>query len=121
MGRFLQRAGLKVDLIWHSGKLRALETAKIMAEALSLTDAPVARQGLGPLDPIEPIVKQLREREEDLMIVGHLPFLGTLTSALLTGSSSPDLVSFQAGGVACLERLEGGSWCLGWMIGPELV
>lgn len=121
LGRFLRRAKLKVDPIWHSGKARALETAQILGEALSVKDAPLARQGLAPLDPIEPIESQLRKTEEDLMIVGHLPFLGKLASSLLTGSPSLGVLSFQAAGVACLERVEEGSWCLEWMVSPELV
>jgi len=121
MGRFLRRAKLKVDLIWHSGKVRALETAQILGGALFVKDPPVTRQGLAPLDPIKLIENQLRKREEDLMIVGHLPFLGKLASSLVSGSSSPDLVTFQAGGVACLERLEGGSWRLEWILSPGLL
>lgn len=121
MGRFLGRAKLKVDFIWHSGRMRAFETAQILGEALSVKDAPVTKKGLAPLDPIELIENQLREREEDLMIVGHLPFLGKLASSLVSGSPSPDLVAFQAGGVACLERLEGGSWTLKWILSPGLL
>ncbi len=121
MGRFLRRAKLKVDLIWHSGKVRALETAQILGEALSVKDALVTRQGLAPLDPIELIENQLREREEDLMIVGHLPFLGKLASSLVSEPPSPGLITFQAGGVACLERLEEGSWRLEWMVNPGLL
>ena len=121
MGKFLSRTKLKVEPIWHSGKTRALETAAILTEALSIKDAPVMRQGLTPLDPVEGIERELRKREENLMIVGHLPFLGRLASTLLIGSTSPNLVAFQQGGVVCLERLEAGSWSLKWMVNPELL
>ena len=121
MATFLRRARLKVPLIWHSGKTRALQTAEILAKALCVEGNVMMKQGLAPLDPIEQIENELQERQEDLMIVGHLPFLGRLVSRLLIGSDSPDLVSFQPGGVVCLERSEAKSWQIRWMVVPELL
>jgi len=118
---FLRRARLKVQLIWHSGKVRALQTAEILGEALSIEGSVIMRKGLAPLDPVEEVENELREREEDLMIVGHLPFLGKLVSRLVIGSGSPNLVTFQHGAVVCLERLETKSWYIRWMVIPELL
>lgn len=121
VAEFLRRARLKVQLIWHSGKVRALQTAEILGEALSIEGSVIMRKGLAPLDPVEEVENELREREEDLMIVGHLPFLGKLVSRLLIGSGSPNLVTFQQGAVVCLERLETKSWYIRWMVIPELL
>jgi len=121
VGEFLRRARLKVQLIWHSGKMRARQTAEILGEALSVEDNVIMKEGLAPLDPIEEVEKELRAREEDLMIVGHLPFLGKLVSRLLISSDSPNLVTFQQGAIVCLERLETQSWSLKWMVTPELL
>lgn len=50
---FLRRARLKVPLIWHSGKTRALQTAEILAEVLCVEGNVMMKQGLAPLDPVE--------------------------------------------------------------------
>ena len=121
VAEFLRRARLKVQLIWHSGKMRARQTAEILGEALSVEDNVIMKEGLAPLDPIEEVEKELRVREEDLMIVGHLPFLGKLVSRLLISSDSPNLVTFQQGAIVCLERLETQNWSLKWMVTPELL
>lgn len=121
VAEFLRRARLKVQLIWHSGKVRALQTAEILGEALSIEGSVIMKEGLAPLDPVEEVENELREREEDLMIVGHLPFLGKLVSRLVIGSGSPNLVTFQHGAVVCLERLETQSWYIRWMVIPELL
>ncbi len=121
VAEFVRRARLKVQLIWHSGKVRALQTAEILGGALSIEGSVIMRKGLAPLDPVEEVENELREREEDLMIVGHLPFLGKLVSRLLIGSGSPNLVTFQQGAVVCLERLETQSWYIRWMVIPELL
>jgi len=121
VGEFLRRARLKVQPIWHSGKMRARQTAEILGEVLSVEDSVIMKEGLAPLDPIEEVEKELRAREEDLMIVGHLPFLGKLVSRLLIGSDSPNLVTFQQGAIVCLERLETQNWSLKWMVTPELL
>jgi len=118
---FLRRARLKIPLIWHSGKTRALQTAEILAEALCVEGNVMMKQGLAPLDPVEQIENGLPGRQEDLMIVGHLPFLGRLASRLLIGADSPDLVAFQPGAVVCLERSEAKSWHIRWMVVPELL
>jgi len=121
MATFLRRARLKVPLIWHSGKMRALQTAEILAEALCVEGNVTMKQGLAPLDPVDETENELSGRQEDLMIVGHLPFLGRLARRLLIGSDSPDIVSFQPGAVVCLERLERKSWQIRWMAVPELL
>jgi phosphohistidine phosphatase len=55
------------------------------------------------------------------MIVGHLPFLGKLASALLTGSESVSPVAFRQGGVICLQRNEGMTWQVAWMVIPDIL
>jgi len=121
VGKLLREAGLEVESIWHSGKLRAQQTAEILGEVLYVKGNVVAKKGLAPLDPTEPIENELRKREEDLMIVGHLPFLEKLVSRLLVNSDSPNLITFQQGGVVNLQRSEAGNWAIRWMIIPGLL
>jgi len=118
---FLKRLDLRVAAIWHSGKPRAAETARILAAAVAADGGIVRRDGLAPNDPIAPIRQDVNRAENDLMIVGHLPFLSRLASALGAGGESADAVAFRNGGVVCLERDHRQLWRLGWIVTPELL
>lgn len=100
------RLKIKSDFIFHSEKLRAQQTAEILARHLGLTDKLRERQGLGPLDPVEPVAHWLKEQAAKglagLAIVGHLPFLDRLASLLITENESFGVVSFQNGAIAKL-------------------
>jgi phosphohistidine phosphatase len=118
---FLKQFALSVQTIWHSGKTRAAQTAEILASDIKVNKAVVQHKGLAPNDPIAPVKKELIKANEDLMIVGHLPFLGKLVSALVADSEFADVVTFQQGGVVCLERDENLKWKMRWMVIPELL
>lgn len=121
VARFLNNTGIKVAKIIHSGKPRAEQTAGILASALNPKGGIIQKQGITPNDSIEGMRKELLEAEEDLMIVGHLPYLGKLTSTLVTGSESSNVVSFQQGGAVCLERKEDKTWQIVFMVTPSLL
>jgi len=117
---FIKHLGLSVDAVWHSGKTRALQTAKIFHAAVQ-TSAPLQiHDGLSPKDDPEPIAEEIETAKKDLMIVGHLPSLGRLAGLLLTGSSDVEPVAFQKAAVVCLQQNEDGDWQLAWMITPDL-
>ena len=118
---FLKPLGLRVNAVWHSGKARAAQTADILASALAITEGVIQRDGLAPNDPIAPVREELMQAAANLMIVGHMPFLSKLASALVAGSESADAVAFRQGGVVCLERFEDGAWGVAWMMVPELL
>jgi len=120
MARFARSADLRVPLIWHSGKLRARQTADLLAVTLQPEEGVRERGGLAPHDPMEPVLKELAARQADLMVVGHLPFLAKLASMLLYGFLA-DLVAFRPAGVLCMERGPDYRWRFVWMVTPELV
>ena len=119
----LDEAGVRVDSVQHSGKLRAAETAAIMSGSLAIDGTISHRAGIAPNDPVEPVLDQLQSIRGDdgggLMLVGHLPQLGRLASRLLCGEEDCIAVGLAAGGVLCLEGL-GTSWSLVWLVVPEL-
>ncbi len=117
---FVKALALTTDAIWHSGKTRAAQTAEILASAIAVSQGVLQREGLAPNDPIALIAKELSSLDEDVMIVGHMPFLGKLASALVAGDESADIIAFQQGGVVCLERDEDNIWRVKWMIIKEL-
>ena len=118
---FLKQAGMGSIPIRHSGKLRARQTAKIIAASLGSTAQVQEAGNLSPNDPVRNLVEETQKMTADLMIVGHLPFLGKLASALLTGSESVNPVAFRQGGVVCLQRNERMNWQVVWMVIPDIL
>jgi len=115
---FLAKAGLRVSRIIHSTKLRARETAEVLARHLG---APTEEaEGLEPRADPRPWAERLQSTVEDLMIVGHLPHLSRLASLLLVGREDVELIGFRYGGVYCLEKGEGG-WRILWAIRPDII
>jgi phosphohistidine phosphatase len=114
--------------IVHSSYTRARETAKIMHAVLDGVPPPESWEGLTPYDEVEPIALQLEMVIEDLMLVGHNPFLSFLVARLLTGSEHGCGIDFKKSGCLCLERYDPinrtpeskPSWALRWYIVPGL-
>jgi phosphohistidine phosphatase len=118
---FLRPLKLAVDAVWHSGKARAQQTGELLAEAVGTRDGVVQREGLGPKDQVTTTKEALEQTGGDVMIVGHLPFLGKLVALLVTGSEENEIVEFQFGSVVCIERRDDRKWKLAWMITPALL
>jgi phosphohistidine phosphatase len=118
---FLRPLKLAVDAIWHSGKARAQQSGELLAEAVWARDSIIQREGLGPKDQVATTKEALEQTGGDVMIVGHLPFLGKLIALLVTGSEENEIVEFQFGSVVCIERRDGGKWKVAWMITPALL
>jgi len=116
---FVGRLGLQVDRILHSTKTRAQQTAEILATSLSFQVSIIQSEGLAPNDPIEPFIEKLKSMESNLMVVGHLPFLSKLASALLIDNPSRQIIAFKPGGIVCL--LQNGTWQIEWILTPDLV
>lgn len=120
VAQFVKRLCLKVKAVEHSGKLRAQETAEILGASVESEEGVAKAEGLSPNDDVEPWVRELSRAESDLMLVGHLPFLGRVASALLIGSVDPAFIDFKPSSVLCLERTDEGAWYISWFLSPEL-
>ena len=121
LAEMLAKSGVRVPKVLHSGKARARETAELLAAALAPGGAVEAATGLGPNDPAAAFAATLGGSGEDLLVVGHLPFMARLASRLMAGREEPALVAYLPGSMLCLERGEGGGWTLAWMLRPELL
>ena len=117
---WLGRQHLNIAEILHSGKKRAGQTAEIFAARLAPANGVTATAGLNPNDDVLPMARQLADREEMVMIVGHLPYLSRLAGLLLTGSPAHALISFANSGIICLEKIEG-RWSIAWIVAPDLL
>jgi len=67
--------------IWHSGKLRARQTAEIFLALNPFAEFKMVR-GLGPDDPPDLMLGALSGETRDLVLVGHLPYLEALRRRL---------------------------------------
>jgi len=116
--RFAALAGVKVGRILHSGKLRAKETAEAMAAQLKPDD------GVAETDLLDPTADpwgwgtRVADMEEDLMLVGHLPYMECLVALLVAGDAGARVVDITTGAVVSLKREEG-VWFIRWMVTPE--
>lgn len=116
-----KKTGMKVSIIYHSGKARAKETSEILAEHLKPEKGVEVTKHLAPMDDPSIWGEKLKEIKEDIMLTGHLPYMNRLVSLLLCGDSEKKTVSFKYSGIVCLEREDNGNWSLEWMIVPEIV
>lgn len=118
---YLSQLNFSLHKIFHSNKLRARQTAEILAKNLKPSKGISEVDGLSPLD--DPYIwgNRVKDIPEDVMLVGHLPHLGKLTSLLLSNDANKNVVSFKMAGVVCLKRDEEGEWSLQWMVTPEVV
>ncbi len=114
----LKRLNVKVQQIFHSGKTRAQSTAKVLAAHLRPPAGVAAAPGLAPLDDPEIWADRIENLNEDILLVGHLPHLGTLAAHLMTGDKEKTVIEFQMGGVVRLKRIKPGQWAVDWMIVP---
>ena len=71
---FLAQMNLGPISIRHSGKLRAQQTAEIIAAPLRPGCQVRQGENLSPNDPVRNLIEEIGKRKTDLMIVGHLPF-----------------------------------------------
>ena len=118
---FISRLAITVEEVLHSSKLRAKQTAKILADSVSIIKGISEADGLAPLDDPALWVETLKSKTLSLMLVGHLPHLAKLSSSLLVGDKEKGIIAFKMGGLVCLKRDDAGCWNLQWMITPEIL
>lgn len=116
----LADAKISVDVIWHSGKARASQSADLFAGLLSTKEGAKSRDGIDPLDDVETFARAL-PTDRDEMFVGHLPFMERIVSYLIAGDADRRVVAFQNGGVVRLDwDAEAGRWIITWTQFPNL-
>ncbi|MFW6081569.1 MAG: phosphohistidine phosphatase SixA [Desulfosalsimonas sp.] len=109
-----------VGRIRHSGKKRAAQTAEIFAEKLGVGDVEEA-EGLKALDDPAGFAEGNIKPGENLMLVGHLPFMERMGSWLTTGSQQYTVFKFQNAGIVCLDKLpESEYWAVMWALMPNI-
>ena len=103
--------------IYHSPKLRAVQTAVIISETFLQAPIPVEADNLLPMDDPAVWAERLEVMDLDTMLVGHLPYMSRLASLLLLWDAGREILDFTPGTMACLEKT--GGWRIKWMISPD--
>lgn len=109
--------GAKPSVVWHSGKLRAKQTAAAFWRACNaLADFSAARN-LQPDDPPQWIADRLVGETRDILIAGHYPHLPRLLALLLRNEQAQS--AFPPHGVVALQSIdEGETWTEEWRLAP---
>jgi phosphohistidine phosphatase len=106
------RRGVKPTVVWHSGKLRAKQTAEAFWRACNALAEFSATRDLQPDDPPAWLRDRLRAEPRDVLIAGHFPHLPRLLALLL---GRDDVPAFPQHGIVALETGdEGESWKEVW-------
>lgn len=120
LGAFLKQADIHLSGIFHSGKHRAEQTAALLANDLLPNHAIQIYPGTQPNDDVVDFATELSQLHDDILVVGHLPFMGRLVSQLMIGNDSKDLINFQTGTLVCMESIDHGRWIIHWVLTPAL-
>ncbi len=119
VARHAAALGIRVVEIRHSRKLRARETAEILAVHLAPPGGLREVDGLAPTDDPAVARQAVEEAGEPLMLVGHLPHLARLASSLLVGNPATEIVQFR--NASLVHLLGEGGWRLDWILTPDLI
>lgn len=114
---WLQDSGVQVAQVFHSGKLRAEQTANLLAAGFGEDCTVEARPGLAPNDSPDEFLDGIGDL--DTLVAGHMPFVSRSVSVALGLPSRQPVVEFKPGSLAGLERTADGSWRLVLFIRPD--
>jgi phosphohistidine phosphatase len=122
IARALRALGCAPERIGTSPLVRARQTAEIVAEVLDAEKKLEDCEFLSPGLDAAALIRWLREAHADsAMIVGHMPDLAQLASALLASNAPLDIV-FKKSGVCCIS-FDGipraGAGRLEWLLQPK--
>lgn len=109
---------VQVTAIYHSGILRARQTAEILAARLVPIPAVLTLAGLQPDDDPSLAAAELELAASPIMLVGHLPHLNRLAALLAGPKAQGGVIDFAPAMMACYRR-DIARWSLVWTIMPR--
>ncbi len=124
IARGMEKLGLDFDVILSSPYKRARQTAKITAEELDLEKKLAFSEALIPDGSERELISQINQpkhRSENILLVGHEPYLSELISLLVSGGRDAS-VELKKGGLAKLSMQSlkcGRCASLEWLLTPK--
>ena len=120
----MENLDLRLDLILSSPFVRARQTAEVVAKRLKLKKRLTFSDELVPDGNPKALIRELNELKpasENVLIVGHEPYLSRLIARLISGDENVD-IDFKKGGLCKLES----DWlrfsrcaALAWLLTPK--
>ena len=108
--------GARPAVVWHSGKLRAKQTAEAYWRACNALAEFSATRDLQPEDSPEWMRDRLRGETRDILLAGHFPHMGRLLASL-KGETDGGYGPFPLhGAVALVSEDEGATWTEVWRL-----
>ena len=120
VAEYAARMKISVQRIIHSDKKRALESAGILAEHIKPEEV-LESDGLSPKDDPGIWLERIGKMNNDIMLVGHLPYMARFSGLLVCGNKDKGAVNFEMGCVVCLKRDDEGVWAFEWIIKPWMI
>ena len=118
--RALAARQVQAPVIFHSGILRAQQTAEIIAGHLA-PDLGVRRTtGLAPQDDPAIAKAELETAQASVMLVGHLPHMNRLAALLINRDADRDAVDFAPATIVCVSY-QSSLWQLVWVLAPDFL
>lgn len=115
IAREASQRGVRPGVIWHSGKLRARQTAEAFWRHCNPLAELAAIRGLQPDDPPEWIRDLVSGDAREIMVVGHMPHLPRAYALLMVGLRNATPSSFPPHGVVALAP-EADGWREAWRL-----
>src|SRR5213593_4381268 len=94
--------GAKPVVVWHSGKLRAKQTAEAYWRACNALAEFSATRDLQPDDPPQWIRDRLLHETRDILIAGHYPHLPRLLTLMVATADGANVPSFPQHGMVAV-------------------
>jgi phosphohistidine phosphatase len=113
LAQWARQRAVNPRLIYHSGILRAVQTAAILAEHLSPFSGVKEHSGLLPESDPAMAKAELDSAPDSIMLVGHLPYMNRLAGLLIAGDPNRTVTEFAPATMLCCER-ERGQWKIVW-------
>jgi phosphohistidine phosphatase len=121
VGRVARMAAAKdvrVSAVFHSGILRAKQTAEILAEHLPCARGVAELSGLSPQEDPALAKAELEAAESPMMLVGHLPHLNRLVALLVKGDPEAQVINLSPASMVCCCK-DKSNWEIAWTLTPE--
>jgi phosphohistidine phosphatase len=116
LARLAAEHGARPAVVWHSGKLRARQTAEAFWRECNALAAFSASRDLQPDDPPVWLRDRLRYETRDILVAGHFPHLPRLLALLIERDTQGPPPFPPHGAVALHTDDDGASWREIWRI-----
>ena len=121
----LRQIDIELEMILSSPYVRALDTAKILADEFKMKNQLSLSENLTPPGNFEGLVEEIHEKYnvKNLALVGHEPMLSSFISWLTTGNKDMK-ITLKKGGVSCLSAdhlYQDHRAILEWLLTPALM